>query len=288
MSNKTSVSDKVCLVTGGTSGIGLETALALAKMGATVVVVGRNQAKTEAVVDQIKRDSGNDAVSFLIADFASQTSIRHLANAFLARHDRLDVLVNNAGLVVNDHVLTIDGVETTFAVNHLAPFLLTNLLLDRLKASAPSRIVTVSSGAQAMGQLNFDDLNGTKKFNGFRAYCQSKLANILFTYELAEQLKETGVTANCLHPGVISTSLGRNNGDNFLFRTMILLSTPFALTSEQGALTNIYLASSPQVEGITGKYFIKRKAATSSKISYDKAVQKRLWEVSEELTKLHS
>lgn len=283
MQNKTSVSDKVCLITGATSGLGKETALALAKMGATVVIVGRNQTKTQACAEQIKRDSCNNAVDFLIADLASQKSIRQLAHTFLTKYDQLHVLVNDAGVVMQYPQLTSEGIETTFAVNHLAPFLLTNLLLELLKASAPSRIITVSSNSQAVGKINFEDLNLTKDFNALRAYFQSKLANVLFTYELAERLKDTSVTANCVHPGIINSNLGHNN-DTTLFKVLIMLSRPLGITPEEAARATTYLAASPQVEGINGKYFSHRKAIPSSKASYDKSLQKRLWEVSEELT----
>jgi NAD(P)-dependent dehydrogenase (short-subunit alcohol dehydrogenase family) len=278
-----SMQGKICLITGSTSGMGKETALALAQMGATVVLVSRDRDRGEATKAEIIAKSGNQAVDLLIADLSSQTSIRQLAEDFKAKYQRLHVLVNNAGAVYTKRTLTVDGVETTFAVNHLAYFLLTNLLLDVLKASA-ARIVNVSSEAQSGGTINFDDLQGAKRYGGFRAYSQSKLANVLFTYELARRLQGTGVTANCLHPGSVASGFGKNNG--WLFSLVFSLLRPFFLSAEAGAQTSIYLASAPEVAGVSGQYFIKKKPARSIRESYDLAVAQRLWQVSAELTGL--
>lgn len=274
---------KVALITGGTSGIGKATAVALAAMGAEVVVTVRNPERGERAVEEIRRDSGGK-VTLMLADLAVQAEVRRLAEEFKARYDRLDVLVNNAGLVQSERTETPDGIETTLAVNHLAPFLLTNLLLDLLKASAPSRVITVSSEAQRWGKIDLDDLQSRRRYRGMPVYGMTKLANIMFTYELAERLGGTGVTANCVHPGGVNTNFGTNNRGimTLLFRAF----KPFMRSPEQGADTVIYLASSPDVEGMTGKYLSDRKIITASKQAYDEDLRRRLWEVSEELTGL--
>lgn len=281
----TSMAGKICLVTGANQGIGKETALGLARMGATVVMVARDRPKGEAALAEVKARSGSANVELMIADFASLESIRALAIEFRARHSALNVLVNNAGAYNTHRSTTTDGLETTFGVNHLGYFLLTDLLLDMLKASAPSRIVSVSSTAHVGGKMNFDDLQAERTYSGMRAYGQSKLANVLFTYELARRLEGTGVTANVLHPGVVRTGFGKNNGGVVgpLFAVFQRVGRPFFIAPEDGAATSIYLASSPEVEGVTGKYFDKCKAVPSNAISYDQAVAKRLWDVSEAL-----
>jgi NAD(P)-dependent dehydrogenase (short-subunit alcohol dehydrogenase family) len=272
------------LITGGTSGIGKAAATALAGLGAEVVVTGRDKEKGEGVVEEIRRESGNDRVSLLLADLAVQAEVRRLAKEFEASHDRLDVLVNNAGLILDRRTETPDGIEMTLAVNHLAPFLLTNLLLDLLKKSAPSRIITVSSEAERWGKMDLDDLQSKRRYRAFSAYGKSKLANIMFTYELAERLRGTGVVANCLHPGSVNTDFGKNNRG---FMTLLFrVSKPFMRTPEQGADTIVYLAASPEVEGMTGKYLSDREVMTSSEESYDENLRKKLWEASEELTGL--
>ncbi len=276
---------KVCLITGATSGIGEVTARELAKQGATVVVVGRSRQKAEATVHEIKSHTGNQDVGYLLADLSSQREVRDLAKEFEARHDRLDVLVNNAGAIFSEYGETGDGIERTFAVNHLNYFLLTNLLLDELRSGAPSRVVNVSSGAHQGAELDFDDL-GTKQNYGFmKAYGRSKLANILFTYELARRLEESGITANALHPGAVSTNFGSNNAVWYA-RPVLALFRLFAVSPEKGAETSVYLASSPEVEGVTGKYFANKKPVSSSKASCDEAAAKKLWHLSEEMTGL--
>ena len=277
---------KTVLITGATNGIGKVAALELAKKGATVVIVGRNPAKTAETVAEIKAQSGNSNVDSIVADLSSMAEVRKVAEAFKAKHSRLDVLINNAGAIFADRQETVDGYEMTFAFNHLAYFLLTNLLLDTLRASAPSRIVSVSSDAHTGGKINFDDLNAKNSYGmlGMSAYSNSKLANVMFTYELARRLEGTGVTANVLHPGLVNTGFAKNNGGLMRFAMRILAS--FSLTPEQGADTIIYLASSPDVEGVTGKYWDKRKAVKSIDASYDVSAQQRLWTVSQQLTGL--
>jgi len=274
---------KVALVTGGTSGIGKATAMALAAMGADVVVVGRDRERGEKAAEEIRARTGG-RVDLALADLASQAGVRSLAEEFRRRYDRLDVLVNNAGLVQSTRTETPDGLETTFAINHLAPFLLTNLLLDLLKKSAPSRIVTVSSEAERWGNIDFDDLQSEKSYRGFPVYGMTKLANIMFTYELAERLEGTGVTATCMHPGAVNTRFGTNNRGpmTILFR----LSKPFMRTPEQGADTVIWLATSPEIEGVSGRYYSDRKPIEPKKIANDPQARRRLWEESERLTGL--
>jgi retinol dehydrogenase 14 len=275
---------KVVLITGGTSGIGKAAATALAAMGAEVVVTGRSRERGETAVEEIRRGSGNEEVSLVLADLSIQAEVRRLAEEFGRTHDRLDVLVNNAGAVFSKREETVDGIERTFALNHLAPFLLTNLLLGLLKETAPSRIVTVSSEARRGAEIDFDDLKSERRYRGLPVYGKSKLANILFSYELAERLRGTGVTANCLHPGSVNTNFGKGNRSLglLLFRAF----KPFMRTPEQGADTLIYLASSPEVEGTSGRYFSDRKVISSFEEPHDVHTQKRLWEESEGLTNL--
>ena len=275
---------KKCVVTGSSSGIGKATALGLAKAGASVILVCRSQEKGEGAMHEIIQKSGNQNVSLMVADLSSQNAIRRLANDLSASHDKLHVLLNNAGVFLAKRHLTEDGLEMTLAVNYLAPFLLTNLLLPTLKASAPSRIVTVASSAHYGATIEFDNLQGERGYSGFRAYSQSKLADILFTYELARRLEGTNITANCLHPGVVRTNLGENNW--WMFRLALTLFAPFLPSPEGGARTSIYLTTSKDVEGVSGKYLAKEKEAKSSKESYDVSVSKRLWDVSVGLTQL--
>ena len=275
---------KVVLITGGTSGIGKAAATALARMGTQIVVTGRDRRRGEAAIKEIQRDSGNGKVSLLLADLAAQAEVRRLTEEFEERHHRLDVLVNNAGLIQDRRTLTPDGVETTLAVNHLAPFLLANLLLDKLKRSAPSRVVTVSSEAQRSGELDFNDLQNARRYRPFGAYGRSKLANIMFTYELAERLEGTGVTANCLHPGSVNTNFGKNSRSptTLVFRAL----KPFMRTPERGADTLVYLAASQDVEGTTGRYLSDGREILSLPQSYEPSARQRLWRASEALTGL--
>ena len=272
---------KVCVVTGASSGIGRVAALELAERGATVVLVCRNEARGAPVLEEMARRSAAGNATLLTADLSSQRQVRQVAAAFLERFDRLDVLINNAGVAGwGTRLVTEDGLETTFAVNHLAPFLLTSLLLDRLTASAPARVITVSSAAHRNGGLDFDDLQGERRYSGFGAYSRSKLANVLFTRELSRRLEGTGVTANCLHPGVVATGIFRN-----LPRWMrVVFSSPLVLSPERGADTMLYLATAAEVAEVSGRYFVRRKTARSSRASQDAAAARRLWEASEALT----
>ncbi len=277
---------KVCMVTGANSGIGKVTALGLAQMGATVVMVCRDRARGEAAQDEIKTKSGNNAVDLLLADLSSQKSIRQLVETFKQHYTQLHVLINNAGVFMLTRRATVDGLEMTFAVNYLAPFLLTNLLLELLKASAPARIVSVSSEAHQAGYINMDDLQAERHYRPMRAYGQSKLALVLFTYELARSLEGTGVTANCLHPGFVATSIGQG-GLGPIGRTVAkFILALLGVSPEEGAKTSIYLASSPDVEGVTGKYFVKSMPKESASISYDESLQRQLWEESAKLVNL--
>ena len=275
---------KLCLVTGANSGIGKSTALGLAGMGATVVLACRDAERGQAAKRDIIKGSNNEDVSLALVELASLDSVRSFANDFQQKFSRLDVLVNNAGIYSSKRVVTVDGFESTFAINHLAHFLLTNLLLELLKASAPSRIVNVSSEAQSRGHINFSDLQGERKYSGWKSYPQSKLANVLFTYELARRLKGTGVTVNCVHPGGVRTNFGRKNGG--LMGVAVKAFAPFMLSPEEGAKTVSWLASSPELEHLTGKYFAKQSEMKSSRESYDLEVARQLWEVSSELVGL--
>lgn len=276
---------QVCLVTGATSGIGKVTATALASQGAELIVTGRSRQKTKDTVQWIQSETGNDAVHYLLADFSDLDQVRALARSFQERYSRLDVLVNNAGAFYNTRCETPYGVEMTLLVNHLAPFTLTNLLLETLISGAPARIVTVSSDGHRYGTMDFDDLGFQRGYVGMKAYARSKLANILFTYELARRLADSGVTANALHPGHVATDIWKTSFSWF-GPVLKWVMGFFALTPEQGADTLIYLASSPDVEGMTGQYFVKREPTDSSPLSYDRGVAERLWRVSKELAAL--
>jgi retinol dehydrogenase-14 len=268
---------KVVMVTGANAGMGKEISLGLAGLGANLVMVSRDRERGEAARTDVQQKTGNRDVELLVADLSSQQAIRRLAREFDARHDRLHVLVNNAGISLPRRQETVDGLEMVFATNHLAPFLLTNLFLPVLTASAPARIVTVSSGAQAMGKIDFDDLQSARSYSEIRVYNQTKLANVLFTYELARRIARTGVTATAVEPGFVKTNLK--------------VPFPFSIfafmrgSAVDGAKPTIFLASSPSVEGVSGKFFnSKGVEATSSKLSYDQAIAKRLWEESARLT----
>lgn len=275
---------KVCIVTGANAGIGKETALGLAEKGATVVMVARSRERGEAARGEIQAESGNENVDLMLADLSVQEEIYELAQAFHNKYDRLDVLVNNAGAFFMNRQESADGLEMTFALNHMGYFILTNLLLDMLKAGAPARIVNVSSGAHHGASIDFDDLQHEESYSGFDVYGESKLMNILFTYELARRLEETGVTVNCLHPGFVGSNFAKNNG--LLARIAMTVLHLFARSSEKGAETPIYLASSPEVEDVSGKYFMDKEPKRSSRASYNEDTARRLWEVSESLTQV--
>jgi retinol dehydrogenase-14 len=269
---------KVCVVTGATAGIGKETALALAKLGATVVIVARDRTRAAQTVDEIKAVSGNSEVEWVLADFASLDEVRAGAAEIGRRYGAIQVLVNNAGVANKYRTLSADGFELTFAVNHLAPFLFTRELMPLLRSGAPSRIVNVASGAERHGPIDFDDLQSEKNYRGFAVYGKTKLMNVLFTYELSARLAGTGVTANCLHPGAVATSMLRQ-----LPRWLYALISPFLISPAQGAATPVFLASAPEMEGVSGGYYEKGKAKRSSPRSYDVDARKRLWELSDAL-----
>ncbi|TMD72679.1 MAG: SDR family oxidoreductase [Chloroflexi bacterium] len=268
---------KVVMVTGASAGMGREVSLQLARSGATVVMVCRDASRGGAALSQVRSGGGSDAVELLLADLSSQQSIRALARDFAGKHDRLDVLVNNVGVTLPRRTETVDGIETVFATNHLAPFLLTNLMLPVLKASAPSRIVTVSSGVQAMARLNLDDLQSKNGYDGIRVYNQTKLLNLLFTYELARRLKGTGVTSNAVEPGFVKT----NMKVPFPFSLFSFMRRPV----DKGAWISVHAATSPALEGVSGVFLNNRGVEIrSSKASYDEEAARRLWQVSAELT----
>jgi len=280
---------KTVVVTGGNSGIGLETAEALAGVGARVVVTARNADKGRAAVAGVSQRLGGHAqLQLVVFDLADLASVRRGAEEILEQAPRLDVLVNNAGVVLSERHETVDGFEATFETNHLGPFLLTNLLLERLRESAPSRVVNVASTAHntARKGIPFDDLQSTKRYRGMRVYGVSKLANILFTLELARRLAGTGVTANSLHPGTVRTGYGADGDARGFLAFGLSVARPFLLSPERGARTSIYLASSPEVEGVTGQFFDKCKPAKPRRWAQDQVAAQRLWRVSEELVGL--
>jgi retinol dehydrogenase-14 len=285
MAEQLLMSDKTVVVTGGTTGIGRATAAGLARLGARVGITGRDLTRTQMAAAQIRAETGNEAVDAFAADLSAQSGVRRLASALLDRYPQINVLVNNVGGHWAKRHLTEDGLERTFAVNHLAPFLLTNLLLDRLRRSAPARVVTVSSMNQGAGRINFADLQSESRYSGYRAYDQSKLANVMFTYEAARRWAGTGVTANVLHPGWVRTSFATEDPPK-AYRIVSAILRPLLKTPAQGALTSIYLASSAEVEGVTGQYFVNCRPKRSGRASYDTAVAARLWDVSCELTGL--
>jgi NAD(P)-dependent dehydrogenase (short-subunit alcohol dehydrogenase family) len=286
--NVADMSGKTVVVTGGNSGIGLETAAALAGAGARVIITARDAARGGAAVDEIKSRRPSGPVELSVFDLGRFESVRAGADDLLARLDRIDVLVNNAGLVLTRRRETVDGYETTFQVNHLGPFLLTNLLLDRIEASGPARIVNVSSTAHQSARrgLDFSDLQTTKGYAGMPVYGRTKLANIYFTTELSRRLDGTGVTANALHPGTVRSGFARDGDAGGWFGIGIRIAQPFMLSAAKGAETSIYLASSPEVEGVSGRYFVRRRARTPSKAARDDAAARRLWEESERMVGL--
>ncbi len=280
------IAGKNCMITGANSGIGKATSSALAKLGAHAIMVCRDSARGEEARSEVIQTAGvtKDGVSLMIADLASFASVRKLASDFLQTSQPLHVLVNNAGVILGNRSVTVDGFETTFQVNYLSHFLLTNLLLDELRASAPSRIVNVTSSAHAGGHMDFSDLQEEKGYSGFKSYSQSKLAQVLFTRELAKRLEGTDVTVNCVHPGAVATNWGRHSAG--LLSVGVRLGSIFMLSPEKGADTSVYLASSPEVSGVTGMYFYKRKVAQPSKESLDDDAARRLWDMSVQLTSI--
>jgi retinol dehydrogenase-14 len=282
MAGPADMAGRVCVVTGATRGIGRATAEGLAELGATLVLVVRRREDGAAVARKLRHAHGGPPAEVVTADLSSQRSIREAAAAIRAQHPRLHVLINNAGTIPKERETTVDGIEMQLAVNHLAYFLLTNLLLDRLIAGAPARIINVSSGAHQGGTIDFGDLQSERRYDSVRVYGRTKLANVLFTYELARRLDGTGVTANCVHPGVIATRLLAD----YMNLPLVggALARTFGASPEAGSATSVYLASSPEVEGVTGKYFVERREARSSPASYDAELQRRLWEVSSQLT----
>lgn len=274
---------KVCMITGANSGIGKATAIGLAKRGASLVLVCRDQTRAKEAIAEIKEKTGSESIDLILADLSSQKEIHKLVSEFRKRYDKLHVLINNAGVNLHKLTLTEDGIETTFAVNYLAHFMLCNLLFDILQKSAPSRIINVASSVQAKS-FDFDDFNSDKHYRQLKAYSQSKLAVVLFTYEFARKIEGTRVSVNCLHPGYVKTKMIRN------FRPFVKyfyhLVGLFMINPKKGAKTSIYLASSPEIDGASGKYFKKKKKAESVKISYDKDTAKKLWDLSVKLTKL--
>jgi retinol dehydrogenase 12 len=276
------------VVTGGNSGIGLETAAALAAMGARVLVTARSADRGRAAVAEIADRTPGAQVQLVVFDLADLSSVRRGAAEILEQAPRLDVLVNNAGLVLSERTVTVDGYEATFATNHLGPFLLTNLVLERMRASAPARIVNVASTAHnsARKGIPFDDLQSEGRYRGMRVYGQSKLANILFTHELARRLEGTAVTANSLHPGTVRTGYGADGDARGFLSFGLKVAGPFFLSPAKGARTSVYLASSAEVDGVSGQYFVKCKPRTPRTWARDPEAARRLWRVSEELVGL--
>ena len=278
---------KVAVITGGNSGIGKETAVSLAAMGARVVIAARNQQKANAAVKEVQERTGaGDRVTTMPIDLASFTSVRSFAKSYADQYDRLDILVNNAGIVLQKRTVTEDGHETQFQVNHLGHFLLTNLLREQLVGAAPARVVNVASVAHkgARHGLDFDDLDWAhRRYRGYSVYSASKLANILFTRELARRWDSSTVTANAVHPGFVATNWGREGDLGWLWNIGMTLARPFAVSNAKGAQTSVYVASSPDVEGITGQYFIKGRVNGPSAVALDDAAASRLWEVSEQM-----
>jgi len=272
---------KTVLITGASTGIGLHSAIGLAKLGAEVVMVGRDETRTVRAVELVKSQTGNQAISYLIADLSSLKDVRKLAGEFKDKYKKLDVLLNNAGAIFLTRHVSVDGYEMSLALNHLNYFLLSDLLLDRIKAGPSGRIVNVSSSAHYRGHVNFDDLQSQHGYNGMKAYSMSKLMNVLFTYELARRLQGTNVTANCLHPGFVASNFAGNNGWFVRFAMRFMSGR---ISVEDGAKCSIYLASSTDVQGMSGKFFnYDLKEKRSSDESYDEAEAGRLWDVSEKL-----
>ena len=272
---------KVCLVTGATDGIGKVSARVLAELGAKVIIVGRNPEKSAFVLAELRSISGNENIDLLMADLAVMQEVRDLAEQVISRYDRLDVLLNNAGGYFTKHEITSDGLEMTFALNHMSYFLLTNKLMELLKYSAPARIVNVSSDAHYGVDIEFENLNGEQEYKAWKAYQKSKLANVLFTYELLKKVPGN-ITVNCLHPGFVATNFGHNNG-GFFGPVLKIAQRISAIDPEEGAKTSIFLCSAPEVKGVSGKYFYKCQPKTSSRESRNMDTGKRLWQISSDI-----
>jgi len=272
---------KVCLVTGATDGIGKVSARVLAELGAKVIIVGRNPEKSAIVLAELRSISGNENIDLLMADLAVMQEVRDLAEQVISRYDRLDVLLNNAGGYFTKHKITSDGLEMTFALNHMSYFLLTNKLMELLKYSAPARIVNVSSDAHYGVDMEFENLNGEQEYKAWKAYQKSKLANVLFTYELLKKVPGN-ITVNCLHPGFVATNFGHNNG-GFFGPVLKIAQRISAINPEEGAKTSIFLCSAPEVKGVSGKYFYKCQPKTSSRESRNMDTGKRLWQISSDI-----
>jgi NAD(P)-dependent dehydrogenase (short-subunit alcohol dehydrogenase family) len=284
MSHLRDLTGKTALVTGASRGIGKATAEGLARLNANLILVARDQARGETTLNEMRRLGGSGTLELRLADLSSQASVRGLAAEVKRAHGRLDLLINNAGGIFFDRSETVEGIERTLAVNHLAYFLLTLELLDLLKSGPAARVVNVASAAHLMGRLDLEDLQRARRYSGWSAYGQSKLCNILFTYELARRLDGTQFSANCLHPGTVASGFGRNNAGSMgaFFR----LGAPFLIGPVRGARTTLHVAASPDVEGVSGKYFVRRKEARSSRASYDREAQLHLWQASERLVGL--
>jgi len=277
----TNMNGKVCLVTGATDGIGKVSARVLAELGAKVIIVGRNPEKSAIVLAELRSISGNENIDLLMADLAVMQEVRDLAEQVISRYDRIDVLLNNAGGYFTKHEITSDGLEMTFALNHMSYFLLTNKLMELLKYSAPARIVNVSSDAHYGVDMEFENLNGEQEYKAWKAYQKSKLANVLFTYELLKKVPGN-ITVNCLHPGFVATNFGHNNG-GFVGPLLKIAQRVSAIDPEEGAKTSIFLCSAPEVKGVSGKYFYKCQPKTSSRESRNMDTGKRLWQISSDI-----
>lgn len=277
--------NKICLVTGATSGIGKATALKLAEMGASLILISRNANKGKIVCEQIKKETNNDNIAFYKLDLSLMKEVKETAQKIHSDFDHIDVLINNAGARFLDHIVTKEGIEQTLALNHLSHFLLTNLLLDRLKESSSARIINISSGTHSSGNGVIENITNSSEYDGRKQYANSKLANILFTYELAGRLENANIAVNAVDPGGVATNFARNNGlISWLRHRIYYLTKGTLLTPKQGCETVVYLATSPEVEGVTGKYFTNKKEVKSSSISYESNIAKKLWEMSEEIT----
>jgi NAD(P)-dependent dehydrogenase (short-subunit alcohol dehydrogenase family) len=279
--------EDIVLITGGNSGMGKATAIELAKQGAVVVIACRNKERGEKALLEIKAESNSENIHLMLLNLADLNDIRRFVTEFKNKYGKLNILINNAGVILPGRHETVDGFELQFGVNHIGHFLLTNLLLDLIIKSAPSRIVNLASGAHKAGKIYFEDVNLKNNYNLIRAYAQSKLANILFTYELSERLKGEEVTANCVHPGAVATQMGINRKTGFGTLITTILK-PFFQTPAEGASTAIYLAASKDVEGVTGKYYYRKKPVSSSKVSYNRNLAEKLWKLSEEMTVVKS